>query len=107
MGGSFEVARADEMIVGASRKSDPNIQGIDGLPRVLPMESNVEDNNEEKLCEAMGNARPKGWGSSAVVCWAPLVLAKISGAYPVYQRESVNTVCFSHLPMSGQGRNSQ
>ena len=107
MGGSFEVAKADEMIIGASRKSDPSIQRIDGLPWVLPMESNVEDNNEEKLCEAMGNARPKGWDSSTVGCWAPLVLAKISGAYSVYQRECVNTVCHSHLPMSGQGQNSQ
>ena len=107
MGGSFEVARADERIIGASRKSDPSIQGINGPPWVLPTESNVEDNNEEKLCEAMGNARPKGWDSSTVGCWVPLVLAKISGAYPVYQQESVNTVCYSHLPMSGQGRNSQ
>ena len=43
-------------MIGPSRKSDPSVQGIDGPPWALPMESNVEDNNEERLCETMRNA---------------------------------------------------
>ena len=100
MDGSFEVVRVDDRMIRPSRKSDPSIQGTDGPPWVLPMESDIEDYNKERLCGAMRNARPKGWDSSMVGCWAPLVSAEISRPYPVHQRENVNTVCCSHLPMS-------